>query len=50
MKKLAAIALLILPIAALAATPVSYEVSFDNAAHHEARITVIYVTSAGLPR
>ena len=49
MKKLAAIALLILPVATRAATPVSYEISFDNAAHHEARITVTYADIGKAP-
>ena len=34
--------LLLLPVAAFAQAPVEYDVSFDNAAHHEARITVTW--------
>ena len=34
--------LLLLPLAAFAQAPVEYDVSFDNAAHHEARITVTW--------
>jgi predicted metalloprotease with PDZ domain len=34
--------LLLLPFAAFAQAPVEYDVSFDNAAHHEARITVTW--------
>jgi predicted metalloprotease with PDZ domain len=42
MKLLTSIAVLLLPVAVLAAPTISYELSFDNAAHHEARITVTY--------
>ena len=42
MIKLAALAVILFPVVAVATTPVTYEVSFDNAAHHEARITVTY--------
>ena len=42
MNKLAVIASLSLSVAAVAAPPVTYELSFDNAAHHEAQITVTY--------
>jgi len=36
------IALLLLPAVAAAQAPVQYDVSFDNAVHHEARITVTW--------
>jgi len=42
MKLLMSIAVLLLPVAASAAPAVNYELSFDNAVHHEARITVTY--------
>jgi len=42
MKKLLAIALLIFPISTWAQSPVEYEVSFNNAVHHEARISVTW--------
>jgi len=42
MKLLALIAALLLPLTASAAPAVSYDLSFDNAAHHEARITLTY--------
>ena len=42
MKKLFAIALLIFPIITWAQSPVEYEVSFNNAVHHEARISVTW--------
>ena len=42
MKKLLAIALLIIPITIRAQSPVEYDVSFDNAVHHEARISVTW--------
>ena len=34
--------LCLLPLAGLAQSPVEYDISFDNAAHHEARITVTW--------
>jgi len=43
MKLLTSLAALLLPVAALAGPAVTYELSFDNAAHHEARITVTYM-------
>lgn len=42
MKHLAVVMLFLLSAAALAQAPVQYDVSFDNAAHHEARITVTW--------
>jgi predicted metalloprotease with PDZ domain len=42
MKLLMPVAVLLIPITALAAPAVNYELSFDNTAHHEARITVTY--------
>ena len=42
MKKPLAIALLIFPIITWAQSPVEYEVSFNNAVHHEARISVTW--------
>ena len=42
MKKLFAIVLLVLPMAIRAQNAVEYEVSFDNAVHHEARISVTW--------
>jgi hypothetical protein len=42
MKLLTSLAALLLPVAAWAGPAVKYELSFDNAAHHEARITVTY--------
>jgi len=42
MKKLFATALLIFPIITWAQSPVEYEVSFNNAVHHEARISVTW--------
>ncbi len=42
MKNPFAIVLLIFPFAVLAQSPVEYEVSFDNAVHHEARIAVTW--------
>ncbi len=40
--QLALSALLLLPLSAWSQTPVEYEVSFDNAVHHEARIGVTW--------
>ena len=42
MRRLFAIALLIFPIIIRAQSPVEYDVSFDNAVHHEARISVTW--------
>jgi len=42
MNRLLAIALLILPIVVWAKSPVEYEISFNNAVHHEARISVTW--------
>ncbi|HIG39454.1 MAG TPA: M61 family peptidase [Gammaproteobacteria bacterium] len=42
MKLLMPMAVLLIPVTALAAPAVNYELSFDNATHHEARITVTY--------
>ena len=42
MRKLFAMALLIFPLAIWAQSPVEYEVWFDNAVHHEARISVTW--------
>lgn len=42
MKHLIALALLALPLIAQAQVPVEYEVSFENAVHHEAQITVTW--------
>lgn len=42
MKKLFTISLFIVPSAVLGQGPVEYEVSFDNAVHHEARISVTW--------
>ena len=41
--------LLLLPLAAFAQAPVEYDVSFDNAAHHEARITVTWRELGDVP-
>ena len=49
MKLLASITLWLMPAAVLAAPAVNYELSFDNAAHHEARITVTYTDVADEP-
>ncbi len=49
MKKLIALILLTLSVAALAAEPVQYDVSFNNAAHHEARISVTYTDIGDAP-
>jgi predicted metalloprotease with PDZ domain len=42
MRKPIALVLLLLPLAGQAQSPVEYEVSFDNAVHHEARISVTW--------
>ncbi len=42
MKKRFVIVLLIYPIVVWAQSPVEYDVSFNNAVHHEARITVTW--------
>lgn len=42
MKKLLVLILLTISLAALAAEPVQYDVSFNNAVHHEARVSVTY--------
>jgi predicted metalloprotease with PDZ domain len=42
MNKFFAFVLLIVPLASQAQSPVEYEISFDNAAHHEARISVTW--------
>ena len=42
MEKLFAFVLLIFPITLLAQSPVEYDVSFNNAVHHEARISVTW--------
>ena len=42
MKKLFEITVLIFPLTVLAQSPVEYDVSFDNAAHHETRISVTW--------
>lgn len=49
MKILTLIAVLLLPFAALAAPAIIYQLSFDNAVHHEARITVTYTDIADAP-
>ena len=42
MRNLFAIVTIFLPLAAMSQSPVEYDISFDNAAHHEARITVTW--------
>lgn len=42
MRKLLFVALVTISVSALAQAPVSYEVRFENAVHHEARISVTY--------
>ena len=42
MRKLLAMVLLVFPLAIRAQSPVEYEVWFDNAVHHEARISVTW--------
>jgi predicted metalloprotease with PDZ domain len=49
MKILMAMLVLGLSFAAVAAPAVTYELSFDNAAHHEARITVTYTEVGEAP-
>lgn len=49
MKKLIATILSIIPVVAAAAEPVQYDVSFNNAAHHEARISVTYTNIGDAP-
>ena len=49
MKKLIATILSIIPVVAAAVEPVQYDVSFNNAAHHETRISVTYTDIGDAP-
>lgn len=49
MKKLLAMSFTILPIVSAAQSPVEYDVSFDNAVHHEARISVTWREIGDVP-
>ena len=49
MKKLLFVALVTIPLSAVAQAPVSYEVHFDNAVHHEAQISVTYTDIGNAP-